>query len=199
MRLYPYVPEPHSANIIGIDPGTDSLGLSVITFDVRNLDILYTQAQTFVGSKLDAFNKWDEMTHHARFTRINALKQAIFSCLLHYKPLQIVSEAPFFNPSRPGAYLALVEICSSIRQVVYEYDPWRSLYMVEPSILKKTIGAKGGDGKEAIKNAVIAKRDELKILNNSELEWFDDHSIDAIGAAYCRMLGLRNSIFHQEL
>jgi Holliday junction resolvasome RuvABC endonuclease subunit len=192
------VPEPHTANIIGIDPGTESLGLSIITIDVRSLDILYTQAQTFVGSKLAAFNPWDELTHHARFTRINALRAAITNTLVYYRPLQVISEAPFWNPSRPGAYQALVEICNAIRGAVYDYDPWRSLYMVEPSILKKTIGAKGGDGKDAIKNAVLNRRQELRVINNSELEWFDDHSIDAIGAAYCRVLGLRNSDFYLE-
>lgn len=197
MRLFPYTPLPYTANIIGIDPGSETLGLSVITFNVTNMEIMSTQAHTFVGSKLPFMNEWDCATHSARFSRINAHAQNLLNVFNHYQPLQVACESPFFNPRRPNAFEVLVEVLNAIRRTVYTYDPWRHLYMIDPPTVKNSVHAKGGADKDVMKMSVSNLRQELKIINDSQYEMFDEHSIDAIAVAYCRYKGLCNSVFHQ--
>lgn len=196
MFLFPYTPLPHTANIIGIDPGSETLGLAVITFDVTNMQIVSTQAKTFTGSKLPGMNDWDINTHSARFSRINAHADNLLGLLHHYQPLQIASESPFFNPGRPMAFEVLVEVLNAIRRTVYAYDPWRHLYMIDPPTVKNAVGAKGNADKNVMKLAVSDLRPELKIINDHQYDMFDEHSIDAISVAYTRYVGLCNSIFH---
>lgn len=197
MRLYSYQQLPHTANIIGIDPGSETLGLSVITVDVTNLQIISTQAQTFTGSKLPYMNEWDSEIHNNRFSRIQSHYQNLLNIFYYYQPIQIASEAPFYNPRMPMAFEVLVEVMNAIRRATHDYSQWRHLYTVPPSNVKNAVKATGGAGKVDVKACLNELRPTLKLINDHEFEMFDEHSIDAIAVAYARYVDLCNSIFHQ--
>lgn len=196
MRLFSHTALPYAANIIGIDPGSQTLGLAVITFDVRDLSIISSQAQTFTASKMPGMNEWDCEIHNQRFSRINTHYDNILTILHHYQPIQVSCESPFYNPRMPMAFEVLVETMNAIRRATHAYDPWRHLYLVEPSTVKNAVGAKGGADKIGMKQAVGSLRGILKIINDQQYDYFDEHSIDALAVAYARYSGLCQSNYY---
>lgn len=181
------------ANIVGIDPGSQTLGFSVLSFDVTTNEIIKTQAKTFTGGKLAFISEWEELTHGERQARISAHGKNLLELFNHYMPLQIACEAPFYNMKRPNAFQALLEVILEVKKSAHLYDPWRSVYLIDPPTVKKSVGASGGGDKEAVKKAIAAKKQELKLVQ--EIELYDEHSIDAIAVAYCRFQELKKSIF----
>jgi Holliday junction resolvasome RuvABC endonuclease subunit len=171
------------ATIIGIDPGTDTLGVSILVFNVYTLEIITTEAFTLRGAKMIDKNGWIPTYKGERFARIKELKERLLSIFRKERPLFVVSESPFFNRLRPNAYGALIEILTSIHQAVYEYDPWVTLHEIDPPRIKKAVGAKGGSGKDAVRDGVLALAPELRYSGKVPLEELDEHAFDAIAAA----------------
>lgn len=181
------------ANIIGIDPGSQTLGFSVLSFDVVTNEIVKTQAKTFTGSKLACVSEWEELTHGERQARISAHGKNLLELFNHYMPLQIACEAPFYNMKRPNAFQALLEVILEVKKSAMLYDPWRVVYLIDPPTVKKSVGASGGGDKDAVKKAIRLKTEELKLTQ--DLDEYDEHSIDSIAVAYCRFQEMKKSIF----
>lgn len=189
MHLMPSDPE-HLACIVGFDPGTDTLGVAVITFDVRTLWIEKTTALTLRGSKC----RMDPMmveTHSARFARLDALGWNILELLRYHQPIAVASESPFFSSRMPGAFAALVEAVVMIRQAVWMYDPSVGVSLIDPPSVKQAVNAKGNAGKDVIQKAVLAIG-ELNYEGLLPLGSLDEHSIDAIAVAYSKLIDYRN-------
>lgn len=188
-----YVPSdsPH-ARIIGIDPGSEMLGVSCLTIDVRTLDIINTQACTFTGSKLN-MNLWMEQIHSTRFSRIAAHKENLKHIFQICQPVAIVCESPFYNPRRPNAYGVLVETLDAIRHSVWEYDQCIPLDLIDPPTVKRAVGGKGNADKIEMKRLVLSLPD-LNFTGTIPLECVDEHAIDAIAVAYSRIIHYRTAI-----
>lgn len=182
--LIPFSETDGVANIVGIDPGSMTLGLCVLSLDVTTLEIVHTQAQTFYGDKLPYFDKHVAGVHGERIARILAHKQNILNILIHYKPIAIASESPFFNMKRPNAFAALLETMSEIRNAVIEYNPRLSVVTIDPPTVKKAVGAAGNADKIAVQTALYKIADQLKFIGK-EVTKLDEHSIDAVAVAYC--------------
>ncbi len=176
-----YVP---LATIIGIDPGTDTLGIASITFDVRDARITETRAVTYHGSKLIK-GGWMEDVHGARFARIQALRETLGHWLRLKNPQYMTSESPFFNRMRPQAYGALTEIVYALKMEVFDHAPDLELVMVDPPRVKNAVGAKGNAGKDEVKAGVLAIP-HLNYVGLPALADLDEHSIDAIAVAKWR-------------
>lgn len=173
------------ANIVGIDPGTETLGFSILSFDICSGEIVKTDAVTFVGSKLPYQNDWLIETHGARTSRIMAHCQNISNLLHYYQPLLIASEAPYYSRLHPNAYGALLEIILAVKQLVFQYDPFKQVEMIDPSSVKNAVGVGGRCKKEPVAEAVRGLNGILKIPAD-RLWRLDEHSIDAIAVAYAR-------------
>jgi len=177
------------ASIVGLDPGTDTLGVGIITFDVRTLWIDHTSALTLKGSKC----RMDPMmieSHSERFARINTLGLNILDILRYHRPVAVVCESPFFNSKRPQAFAALIEATAMIRQTVWEYDRTIGLDLVDPPSVKQAVGAKGNAGKDDVHKAVL-QIGELNFRGLLPLSSLDEHSIDAIAVAYSKLIEYR--------
>ncbi len=181
-----------TCNIIGIDPGSETLGLCIMEVDIQTLQIVKTSAQTFVGSKMFEQNNWLSTIHSARTARIQAHKQNLINHFRLLNPFNIACESPFYNPRRPNAYGVLVETLTMIRHAVMEYDPWLQLYLIDPPTVKKSIGAPGNADKAIMLNTLKTVT-ELNL--DRPVEFLDEHSIDAVAVAYCRLKQIRESIF----
>lgn len=181
-----------TANIVGIDPGSETLGLSIITFDIDTFKIVSSQAKTYYGSKMFHEDNWMSNLHGARTTRIYHHKQNLINLLHQIDPLQIACESPFYNPRRPNAYGVLVEVLTMIRQSVMEYDPWKFLYLIDPPTVKKSVGAPGNADKDRMFSA-LCNLNDLNLIN--PIDTLDEHSVDALAVAYCRLKMFSNSVF----
>ena len=183
-------------SLIGIDPGTDTLGVANIYFDVQTLQIVSTQARTFHGAK-DSKGSWIADVHGDRWGRIESHHTRLLQLFNDYRPLEVACEAPFINRRQPQAGLALTEVVALIRHALLRHDSWKRLHMLDPPTVKNAVGVSGRtggpDGKKLMRTAVLG----MPWLNyNGEIpiEELDEHSIDAIAVAYCRYITLLDKL-----
>ncbi len=180
------------ATIVGIDPGTETLGLAELNFDIRTLELISWEATTYIGSKLLHGSRWLGSIHGGRFDRLQAHRRNLIKVFDQIEPLMIACEVPFINMRRPQAYGALTEAVYEIRLAVVEHCPWKPLHLYEPSTVKNGIGAKGNADKDAVKAALL-KRPELVACAKVPIEELDEHSLDGLAVAFTAWLNLKQN------
>lgn len=180
MSLSPPIDNERTANIIGIDPGTTNLGLSVLSFDVLDFKIVRTEAITLRAQKLGSYSKILSNSHGDVFARVAALSQAFREIYAAYSPISVVAESPFYNPKRPRAYGSLLNITINLQLALLNYGNDKPIYFIDPSSIKNAVGAKGGAGKEPVRDGVMQIRDKISLVDGL----YDEHSIDAIAASF---------------
>lgn len=189
MLTLPDDPTPY--RIIGIDPGTDTLGASVLELDLADHSISIVTSQTFHGSQLIRGYREMEDTYGARFARLYVLENLLVEAFCEERPHSIISESPYFNSRRPQAYGALVEAMAMINRAVHRYCSRMPLLTVDPASNKANLKVSGKSGdKDLMKKAVLNRAD---ILNprHIKLEALDEHSIDSLAVAYYRACAVR--------
>jgi Holliday junction resolvasome RuvABC endonuclease subunit len=170
-------------SVIGIDPGSETLGCGIVYFNCFTFEIVGCEAYTFKGSKLPG-SDWLMQTFNDRIKRIDALKENLINIFNKVLPVSICAEAPFMSMRRPSAYGALTE--------VMEHDAWKTLYLVDPPSVKVCIHAKGNADKEMVKQAMLLVP-ELTQTCTTPIAFLDEHSVDALAVAYWMYLQLRDS------
>lgn len=176
--------------IVGLDPGSESLGIAAIEFDIETMTIVKTTAKTLVGSKLMRKDTWAIELHGERPSRVEALHNAILDELIDKSPVQIACESPFFSSRMPSAFGVLMEVLIAVRSAVLQYDRWRIVYLIDPPTVKRGVGGKGNADKFKMKELVLALPD-LCFTGPVALADLDEHSIDAIAVAYTRFKELQ--------
>ena len=175
------------ASIMGTDPGSDTLGCTALRFNIDTLELDSFYAHTFKGKRMGR-HSWVTEVHGERYGRIDALEGALIRAFNEETPIAIASESPFFSHLHPGSYRPLVEVMCTIRNAVRAYDPWQSLYEIDPPSVKNSVGVNGGkggkEGKEIMKRAVLGIPELMRIATQ-DVEQLDEHSIDSLAVAYC--------------
>lgn len=172
--------------IIGIDPGSTTLGVSIIEYDVRTLKILRTCAYTLNASKM-RLNELDIENHSDRYARIYELGDALYDLFVAAAPNFIISESPFLSRRMPTTFAVLTEVVFAIRYAVRKYDPTIKLDLVDPPSAKMAVGASGKAKKDQVHAAL--KKIEAEICFDEANSAFafnllDEHSVDAIAIGY---------------
>jgi hypothetical protein len=189
MLILPDDPTPY--RIIGIDPGTDTLGASELELDLADGSISIVTAQTFHGSQLIRGYRDMEDTYGARFARLYALEELLVTVFRDERPHSIISESPYFNSRRPQAYGALVEAMAMIARAVHQYCSRMPLLKVDPASNKANMKVSGKSGdKDLMKKAVLTCTD-LRNPRHIDLDALDEHSIDSLTVAYYRACAVR--------
>ena len=171
------------ARLVTIDPGTNSLGLAVFYYDSTTYEIRKIEARMYKSEKLLHPDPATIQSHNLLTGKIFAQQENLVKQLRRIKPIAVGVETPYFNPLMPAAGGALNQLFFGIREAVNEYDPMVCMFSVEPSLVKKGVGALSGRGKDAVRNAVLINVDIVKCFQGS-LERLDEHSIDAIAIGY---------------
>lgn len=182
------------ATIVGIDPGTDTVGVAILKFDLTTFQIVGVDAQTLHGSKLNKSNIWMSELHGDRASRIYHLQENLESIFNFVQPMDIVAESPFFSRRRPQAYAALTEIVTAIRFAVMRHDGWKQLLLVDPPSVKVAVGAEVQGGKESVRQALLKILPELHYCGMIPFLQLDEHSIDAIAIALWRFYVIRQMV-----
>lgn len=178
--------------IIGIDPGTETLGVCIMDIDVRDFSIIQTEAFTLIGSQSVYFDKETANQHSHRTARLEAHRQNLFELFNKTTPSLVAIEAPFYNPRRPNAFAPLVETLLCVKEALMKYDWHATLCHLDPPRIKKAIGAKGNAGKDDVKLALSKMLHAVK-LDKDAFEELDEHSIDAVCVAYAHYLLARQT------
>jgi Holliday junction resolvasome RuvABC endonuclease subunit len=170
-------------NILGIDPGTQTLGTAIITVDLNDFTIVQTQAQTFTASRFIQHDEKYIDYHGDRAYRLMRHGENLVHLFYKHTPAYIVSESPFYSQRMPSAFSALIEVINVINTSVYQYSPYMQLNLVDPPTAKKAVGAPGNADKKVMKEKIITLPD-LHYQSYPAIELLDEHSIDAIAVAY---------------
>lgn len=171
--------------IIGLDPGSDTLGTGTIWYNLDTDSIERTEAKTFVGSRM-ARESWDTGIHGDRLGRIFWHESNLLRMFQIAQPFSIASESPFFAMRRPQAYGALMEVVTAIRNAVRAYDAWKVLNLIDPPTVKNAVGAKGNAQKDEVKQKLLGLPN-LNYVGEVPLHLLDEHSVDAVAVAYCQL------------
>lgn len=188
MLLMPeWVPE--TVGIVGIDPGSHTLGIGLIELDINTLQIVSTSAKTYAGAKMGK-NTFHTENHGERAGRIFAHRQNIRRFCDIERPFLIASEAPFSSRLHPQVFGVLTEVVDAIRAGVRDYDQTKDVLLIDPPSVKNGVGAPGNASKDVMREKVMALPD-LNYNGDIPLHKLDEHSIDGIAVAYCTVVRLR--------
>lgn len=177
--------------ILGIDPGTTTLGFAIgeICTETKTVDVI--EAVTMDGGKAlkekpHILNKVE--IRGERWARLEALSELIYNGLLTYRPNFVGIESAYARAKTISAYAPLVECAGMVRDTVYRYDAAIVPTMVPPPSAKAAVGvtAKGSD-KEDIKTA-IAEQEGLSYSGDVPYDMLDEHATDAIAVMYQQAL-----------
>jgi Holliday junction resolvasome RuvABC endonuclease subunit len=184
--VYPLVKDRDIGTICGIDPGSNMLGLGIIRFNLRTLDIVSVQGMSFKSEPMMEDDDLISITQLERTSKINAQQHNLVQYLSFFQPFVVICENPFINRFRPNAFAPLVEVVYAIRTAVRDYNPVVKFITYEPSVIKKAVGAGAIAGKEAVKAAILSNT-ELNPNPLTNLSDLDEHALDAIAAAYTHL------------
>lgn len=178
-----YIPGgPTVYRILGIDPGTNTLGIAIVDLDLTTRIPSITMATTLnAGKEVTSYPQMIDV-HGERRAKLYSHHLNLRYILQQYKPNAVISESPYMGRFA-AAFEALVECLFMIRDTILEYDPSMPLETIDPPNAKKAVGASGrGGDKDAVRKAVLALPG---LMNNtgSSLSLLDEHAIDAIAVA----------------
>lgn len=176
--------------IFSIDPGTDHLGTAVIDVDLDSLIPKVVYVNTFRPRYLhpQIVETFGERKAKQEFHRNNLREMFIY-----FQPHCIISESPYLGKF-VDAFAALVELLAMFREVVSEYDFYMTLETVDPTHVKKAVGAPGrGNDKDIVKHSLLKLRN---LVNESGCPYslLDSHSVDAIAVGCYKVNTLFDNI-----
>lgn len=179
--------------VVGIDPGTATLGFSVLDLSLRTGQMTVAFSETQVAQKMLADYRVEEKVHGDRTAKLMALEDRLFVLFELLRPHAICTESPFLGRF-PQAFAALTECVSYVRRAVCRYDRYMPLQMVDPPTAKKAVGmtVKRGITKDDV-TAAVAKL-PLQYAEGIVLSELDEHQVDSIAVAYYQTLIFRDQI-----
>lgn len=167
--------------IIGIDPGVNNFGISI--YNMNNNEIIDINAFTLINAKIKDLSGLNEETNSDRIIKIRKIQEHFKNILYTVNPILVVCESPFYNPSMPNAYASLVQIIEAIQLTCIEFNNNIIFTLIEPLLMKKTIGAGMMTGKIDVKLSVTNTKNIMEKLL-VDINILDEHSIDAIAITY---------------
>lgn len=182
-------------NIVGIDPGTNTLGYAVLKVSLPDLTIVESDAFTLKGEKLMSPDTWLAEVYTDRMVRLDALHFKLVRLFQRDVPIAVAGEEPHFNRKFPNAFGPLVETMAMIRQAVIRFDRWVVFRTFDAMSIKRAVGVEGkipkGKAKQVVREQVLAQP-EFRYNGAIPIEELDEHSIDALAIAYTLLLAMRN-------
>lgn len=177
--------DPTPLRVIGIDPGTDTLGVSVLDVCLATNRISLVSSQTFSGLQMSRNYRWVSDVHGDKIARLKAHEENLYYIFCDMQPHEVICESPFLG-RLPAAFRALIECLDAIRSALMRYDDRIPLLTVDPPTVKNALGVNGKSGDKSLMRHGVLRLTTLENPNNVALEQLDEHSIDSIAVAYVR-------------
>lgn len=181
--MFHFRPSAEPLRIVGIDPGTDTLGAACLELDLYDETITLADARTFHGSRMLQTRQQMVTVYGSRFARLDALEEALVDYFQMAAPHAVCSESPFLNRRFPASYAALTECMTSIKRAVMRYDARLPLATIDPASAKAHLGVSGKSGDKSLV-ATAVRQLHLPNPNHVAMDDLDEHSFDAIAIAY---------------
>lgn len=169
--------------VVSIDPGTETMGVSLLGLHPITLEQSYIEAFTMRGSVVNYY--WGNVLHDGdgRDSRLLGLEGQLLNYFIRVQPHIVVYEDNYLGAS-PQSFKALVEACMCIKHAIWKYNPYLASYTVKPNQAKSTVGAipKKGMSKDERKELVrqgLLRYQTLQVPREILLA-LDEHSVDAV-------------------
>ena len=168
--------------VIGIDPGVNSLGLSVFEKNVKNGKIALVWSETIKSKRFEKDYSDIAKRDGERFAKVWGYKNTLVDYFNNFQPNSVISEGNYMGKF-PNAYSALTEMVLIIRLALMDYNSSISLKVIDPSTVKKFLGVKGNASDKNLINEKIKSLDIIFHLPQ-KIDKLDEHSIDSIAIGY---------------
>ena len=178
MSLYPQL-QHTPLNILSIDPGLNNIGFANIFYSFPSASITSITAHTYKTEPTINSYQLSEYLDD-RTIKLLSLKEHFATLVTSNQFDIIVCEAPFFYAGKPGAYRALVEAISVIKQHLADISPITPFIQLEPLMVKRFVKSLNISNKDSTKEALYL----LNLHNHIDLNTLDEHSVDAISIGY---------------
>ena len=192
--LYPPPPQDDIIRILGIDPGTDTVGFCIMDVHYETYETKIVYMHTFHAAKsYHEYTGLEDFRGH-RDPQLKAISGFLSELLRATQPLLIGAESPFFQYGRVNAFEALVEVYAMLRETVWQYSPALLLRRIVPFTAKAAVGAShtAEDKKQAVRDGVMKHFPELDVSDQEE------HAVDAVSVANAvRRMCLFNEVLRE--
>lgn len=180
-------------SFMGVDPGTNQLGVAKIDFNPRTGEIVQTSAITCIAERQVSYDTDEiEDSDLRRYKRLRWHEDHLHYLFCLHQPVRIAVETNYISRGTPSAYGPLVESVLAIRNAAYRYHPSYPIVMIDPMSAKKAVAAKTrGLSKDENKLAVWRAVGELLEPLGLPYPIYQDlsqHASDAVAIAYCAFL-----------
>jgi len=179
---YPDVFRYQDEVIVGIDPGTEYVGITFLYINPSNRVVTRIEPITLQASLLRQLHQpYTDCNNEewGRIDRINNLVASIDRLLKCKNVLAVGMEAAFMNLKRPDAFRALVEFTTVFKQVIHYQVNYFS-----PLEVKSSVDVKYTQLKDGMANAIKTNPDIIR-LTYGGIELASEHAIDATAIALC--------------
>lgn len=170
-------------NIMGIDPGSRTLGVSIFTVKptgestIKDFDLEIMDIKTItLHIDNDTTGLFDNVT--ARTLKLKRFIKAIYYI---YRPAMTSIESSFVNMSRLGAVLPLTKAIHTIESTLVELDRYAKIVSIPPGAVKKAFDSKQ-KGKDAVLVALKNKKELVDLIG--DVAKISEHEVDAVAIAY---------------
>lgn len=171
-----------SYRFIGIDPGTNALGVSVFTDLGGKINL--EESFTLIIGKNVIHDPRIEDRYGYKFARLNAFATALLNVFERCRPDHVACESPFYNRFRPNAFAPLVEMLYVILDTVSKLEGGITFSRHDPSTVKKTVGTKGNSGEKNDMTKNVKVMLEREGIMKDWVNTLDEHAIDSIAVGY---------------
>lgn len=173
--------------IVGIDPGTETLGTAVLDVNLCTAQVSLIHAKTYRGSRGLLLHPALAETQGDRLAKLYSHEQTLLALFNHFQPHGVSVEAPYLGKF-PQAFEALVECRTYIRRALWQYHPMMPMELIDPPTAKMAVGVvpRKGVTKDDIKRGVL-NLGNLTNCTTSSIASLDEHSIDAIAVGYYKV------------
>lgn len=177
--------------VMGIDPGSNMLGVSILDYHLADKSVVLVDARTFQAAQDLREYKLVADVHGEHIAKLMSIRDSLSGYMRAWIPYTVASESPYMGRF-PAAYRALCNCMMMITETVIAHDPYMPLHLFDPMTVKAAVGVtakgyrnKAALAKEHVKAAVLGlPLDNPSGIDTSKL---DEHSIDAIAVAMARI------------
>lgn len=178
-----------SLRIMGVDPGTKNLGLSLGVCDFNSPKYIIEFGETidvaYLTYKTNSYLTEYQSRNIAMYT---AVYNVTYRMVHELQPDLVICESPYMDKRFPLSYM-LLSLCSqAVQQAVKDYSIFIPFEFIDPASAKKGVGAKGNCGDKVLMQHAVLNNAHITSLFDMSL--FDEHTIDSIAIGYNGFLGI---------
>lgn len=178
-----------SVRIMGVDPGTENLGLSLGVCDFNTPKYVIELGETFNISHLThKTNAYLTEFQSRNISMCTSVYNIVYQMVHDLQPDLVICESPYLNKRFPLSYM-LLSLCSqAIQQAVKDYSIFIRFEFIDPASAKNGVGVKGNSSdKNDMRQAILSNP---YIVSDINLNSFDEHTLDSIAIGYNGFLGI---------